>query len=733
MVDLKILDKQGVNTARLRDIFTCTDASKPDHKIKEKLCESIESRVSEGVTWCARHAKLYQAVDLAWDSTPIQKETLPLMLYAQGKIDLQQFRKELDTLTIAKDFIKEGEKGEIKLDMPRLFEVSFNLVRSYVTRRVAAQSARFSNLWPYFRYEPRSTTAVGKLRGEVLSQRIDIMADQYNYRHLGEQCIRDMFLYSHSVAFPTCAWDREVQWVDNNGELRAHVVREGVDWVNPHPTRVFWDRSAPLANVNCNNGPQWIGYWDLVRYSSIKDVMGYFNIDAIKFSDKTASLIGNYPAFFNYYFDPTVLDFPDTSYAASSNNDRSHQGTLYTTDECDKGLLLTNVFMRVNPKRLGIGDYPFDVWMRVVVASDNTVVYGEFMPSLPAAYGGLNEHDGRVVNPSFAMELMPFQDQCTNILSQLLLTMKQGLFQIWAIDEDSITKEVKDALKAGAKGQNYYVEPAQLYYSAARLRELGITIDQAVKVIQANIQNNIIQSFDALLKLLHIVDRLAILSPNEIGQPAPREISAREVTEMATTTDTVYSFVSNGVDEQRNAMKQVSYESLVVCSTADIIVPVINRFTRKTIELAGFKVVDEGDDVDLIDRPKAHTVTGASRDLVYPYLFSSRDGAERSSNPQAANVLVQLAAQVVGNPMIAEKLGVERVFDLYNEIFRLSGAAYDLKLEMGDGQSDEFSNDKMTQLEARVKQLEALLSQMGAMPQGAPQGMPPQGTGAPPI
>ena len=690
MVDLDILNEMGCSQRRLMEIFTTTDRSEAEWKIREKFEKLLADRVNDGVKQCARHARLHQAVDMAWDSTPIQKESVSLLMYAQGKIDLPKFVGRLKELNLVDEYCKKNEKGEIvDVDIPKLVDVRLNLVRSYVTRRMAAQSSRFANLYPNFRYEPRSTSNVGKLRADALSQRVEIMSDQYGYRHLGDQCNRDMFLYSHTIVIPT--WDREVQWRKKDGKLVAKATREGVDWRKPHPSRVFWDRSAPLANINTDTGPAWIADWDIVRFGALRQTE-YFNLNVVRNSSTLQGVVGDFPEFFGYYFDPAVIQFP-SSYgytSGSASNDRTLQAGTYSTADDDKGVVLTRMAARIIPKDEGIGEYPYPVWLRLTGANDNTIVHAEFLPSLPACYGGINEHDDRLVNPSFALELLPYQDAGTNILNHLILHMKASLFQLWAIDTDSIDEKIKESLKKAVSGGNYFQEPQMLYYSASKLRELGITVDQAIKVIKADLKAEINAAFGQLLQLLSVCDRLMVMSQNEIGQAAPREISAREVTEIASTTDTVYSFIGNGIDELRNAMKRVCYESLIAQSTSEMVVPVIGSYTKKTVERAGFTILDEDEDGEGDGSPRPATIVGSVRGLEYEYLFSSRDGAERASNPQGAQVLVQLANMVVSSPVLAQKLGLERLFDLYNEIFRLSGAAFDLKMELKEGEDSSL-------------------------------------------
>lgn len=700
MVDLEILKKYGCTQERLRKIFTCEDMESPEWEVKKKFTEDIESRIHEGVVWSAKNSDPYMAADLAWDSQTINKTTIPLLLYAQGKINISQCGEKLGKLGVADEFCEKDEAGEVKkINLVRLYEVSMNLIRSYVTRRLAGQVARFNNLYPYFKYEPRSTSLTAKCRGDALSQRVEIMVDQFGMRHNFTQYIRDMFLYGHTVCFPRESWTRDVQWrkarneFGETDELEAVVTREGLDFINPHPTRVFRDLSAPLSGVNTDTGPQWIGYWDVVPYSTIKDNTAYWNISDIGYESTLFGVHSQFQQFFSYYYSPSVLRWPTPEnvqpdrLSPFQNEMTSNTGT-YSTSDGDKGVFLSNLFMKVNPRDRGIGNYPFDVWLRLVVASDNTVVYAEFLPSVPAVYGGMNENDSRVVNNSMAMEIMPYQDQLTNILSQMLLNMKVGLTQIWAVDKDALDEGTRDYIETAMQAGDYYVNPKLLMYSGQRMSDLGLDAKNFVNVVQADVGNTVNQSMQAINQLLGIVERMLVLSPQEVGQPAPREISATEVQEISTSVESIYSFVSEGIDEMRSGMKKMLYEHLVACSTAEFDVPVKNRYSTSVVTDAGFTPSDE--DYDTAS-PMSRNVVGTPASLVHEYLFSSRDGPERAINVKSAETLTALLGQILQIPPIIEAVGKRRLFEIINEIFRKSGAGFDIKLEFEEGESESLA------------------------------------------
>ena len=146
MVNLDILERYGCTQARLREIFTA-DKGK-DLEVREKFQDLIQSRIIEGIRFSTKHSKLYMSVDIAWDSMPINKATIPLLQYAQGKISVEQCHEDLTSVNAADQFCEYDDEGNLKnINTLRLYEVSVNLIRSYVTRRVAAQVHRFSNLY----------------------------------------------------------------------------------------------------------------------------------------------------------------------------------------------------------------------------------------------------------------------------------------------------------------------------------------------------------------------------------------------------------------------------------------------------------------------------------------------------------------------------------------------------------------------------------------------------------
>lgn len=736
MVDLDVLEAMGSTQARLREIFTAappaTEAERAalpaeqvskldeDRKLRDKFESDINRRFSESISYNLQNYQMYSSMDLAMDCAPINKETYPLMLYAQGKLDLGKCAKELKDLPCADKYVTKDDKGTVVgINLPKFFEVNFNLIRSVITRRLAAQANKYNALYPYYKYEPRSTSLVGKLRADVLSQIMDIMVDNFDLRHHDVQVLRDTMVYGHCVDFVRSAWERELQLVDNddfnpelklddeNPKFKAVVTKEGVGWLNPHPTRVFWDNAYPLSSINSDMGCEFIGFWDVVRFGDIANNPKFWNRSAISYSSTIVQLFSTYAQYFSQYYCTIIPPCDQRANDLSSQNDRSNNIGLYAQDMKSSSMIIANYFKKIVPKDWGVGDYPYPVWLRMMIAGDKTVVHAEFLPSRPACYCGINENDNRQVNISIAMELMPYQDQMTQLLSLLMLILQSSNFRVLAINTDLCTPEQIADFRKQAQAQNRYPTCHVFEYSLEKMQQTlpSFNINTFISLVQTNPSAAIPQIFQAMSQLVQLAERLMALSPHELGQPAPREISATETNMMAGTTETIYGFISDALDEFRSAKKQVLYESYMVCGDQGIRVPIVNRYTKSTITKAGFEILQEDDDT-FIDPavPSQHTIIGTKEKLLYNYIFTSRDGALRSVNTQSANTLTQLLG-VLMNPIILQKIKPEMLYEIINEILRLAGASSDFKIELEEGESNTFGQDKQQQMEQVLQQL----------------------------
>lgn len=752
MIDLQVLRYFGTSNEALRRFFTApppaqpgavppetaagadaakTEAERTTYDRRVKFMEWVSGLIEEGREHCYRNYRHYAAVDLMKDAPPITPENIPLMAYAQNKIDVTTCKKELETLSCAEKFLENpvaaptGEAKAVKptVNLPRLHEVCVNIPRSFIKRRLDAQCNKYNSLRPFFRYESRSTTLTAHLRAEVMSQYAEVMSDAFGYRHLHRQCIADMLNYGHTIQFPAGAWETEPQIMraelkvggvevpeaevelpegeTSKPRLKTVTVREGVKMINVHPARTFYDTAHPRSTLNTDTGCRWVGYWDVWRYGDIRDNADFFNVGTVVWNTSGQSVIDQNRAFFDLIFAGSPISFPSAAAATqetgaidvAAQNERKANQHLYAMTDDERSVFLTDLRVKVTPKQWGLGKYPHAVWLRLLVANLDTVVYAEWLPSLPAVVWSYNEDDLRLLNLGEAHVLMPWQDSLSNIFSQLLLKMKHSLLRVMLINSDVVPKAVIDQLRTALDSPKYYVAPHLLEVSFKELgQELGFDLDRVFRVSAAatNARDDsefINNAFKAIIQILAIMERLMNLSPQEQGQPMPREATAEEIAALESSTQVTYNAIGAACDEARGAWKRIVYESGMAFGSDRIYLPVSQRFTKATIAKAGFEVEPE-DREEMADSSakKGLTIIGTKTQLVHDYVWNTRDGGDRFTNRESASVLVSLLGQVL--PLIGpEALGKKRIFEIVNEVFRLL-ASYDLKLELEEGENN---------------------------------------------
>jgi hypothetical protein len=756
MIDYDILQEAGTTNERLREFFIAqipTENQKSkleslgsagrkklrqiqkDVKNKQRFTDMIRAWQQEHIIYSLENHNKYSAVDMAWDSLPINMHILPLMQYAQGRLDMSALTRACDEMPHLDRFVKRNDNNEVVgVDLPRFTEININLLRSVITRRVAPQAIKYGGLTPHFDYEPRDKTQVGKLRGDLTSQRMDIMADQYDYNHFETQCFRDMFMYAHSVAFPRSYWEREIQLeketiapeFDDKGKLkkRVRIVKEGLSWVNPHPTRVFYDNNYPLSSLNKDIGCEYVGFWDVMRWGDIWSNAAYFNKKSVSYTSGMVDWFSNYASYFNQYFKdvvkPPALSQVQEGKRIGNNpaaNDRKNNVGLYMVGSMDNiSTIFTNLYVKVRPVNWGWGTYPHPLWVHVKVAGDATVVYAAIMPSSPAAVFSHNESDQRLYNISMAHELMPFQDQLTNLFSQLLEVTKQDLFSVAILNTDVFpdTQEgraVRADFEKLMKNRSTYASTQMLEVSFQRLKQLGIEPEKAFYVVRSAPNTAITSVFECIARVIEMANNIMIISQTEQGQTPGREISAHQSVAISATTNTVYDFISSSIDEGRSAMKRICFESLIACGSDEVELSAENRWPDNVLQKAGFDPKDPEDGVEMTGYKR---VTGNKASLNYDYLFTSRDGGNRQAGPQAAQVLVQFV-QAMGSlqpdmqSATLAAMGKDKWFEIINTICRMLDAGIDLNLERKPGESNELTVSGDQQL---MKSIQNMASQL---------------------
>jgi hypothetical protein len=708
LIDFDILEKMGTDKSAIRKLFTAqaTDDNFDKRDAWEKV---IQSRISEGVAWNTTNYQWFASADLIWDSNMITKELVPLSLYAQGKITAQMVAAQLKDLspeTLA-TFVRETPAGPV-ISIPDFCKVVVNLGRSFITRRTAAIVTKYDALFPFFEYEPLSTSFVAKLKADVLSQRIEMIANAYGFRHDNEQIVREVLMYGRTLEFVTCAWDVERGLrKTKDGGVESFIAREGMSYARPHQTRVFFDSSYPLSSINTDSGCEYLGYWNITKFRGINKNPKFFNREEITRTSSVATRIAAARNFLELYYSTSPVNFPsdqrsDTLMAA---NERERATGVYSSEDYDRSVVLTEYFEKIIPSEKGLGTYPHPVWIRLIVAGDKTVVYGEFLPSTPANYYNYNCHDGKILNNSFLHDSMPWTDQTSNMLTNLLYAQKAALIRIISMDVGQLTEENVKKIRAIVEGGEIYSAPILAEFRMDQYRDMGINPKDAIQVAETTAINDITMYMRSLMQIVALAEKMLGMSSNESAQSEPREISATESANISSVVNTTLAFMSRGIDEGLDAKKRQIYESFMAMGASKIVSPVVGRYMPATIKAAGFTVLKEGEEqVYEGSRPLQVTLEGDKTAIEYDYNFSSRDGSERPSNIKAAEVLVNLLAPLLNIEGFPQKLGQDRLFTLVNHIIKLSGAGVDARLGMNDGEDGKMpAGDAVTDNQKAVE------------------------------
>jgi hypothetical protein len=313
------------------------------------------------------------------------------------------------------------------------------------------------------------------------------------------------------------------------------------------------------------------------------------------------------------------------------------------------------------------------------MVNDETVVRARILPSRPAFYMGHNEDDTRDQNISMVHEIMPFQDQAQELLGQLYYLIRLEQMLLLAIDTDLIPdptmrQHLKDYLQGNRSNPNaFYME-----WSGTKIREVQKSQARSpFEFISSNVQSQIEASLKGIGTTMDLLDKILMMSPQEQGQFITKETNATEVTSVNNTTNALYSFISEGPDEARAALKQILYESMMACGEDEIPTAVVAQFPKDAILKAGFEFIADGDEGS---EPEAFIVKGLKKQMAHDFVFNSRDGSERTVSVEGGKTLYQFVTQILSNQMLLQLFGWKQVADMISEVFRLSGSSFAIKL-----------------------------------------------------
>lgn len=740
MVDLSCLEKHGLTAANLEKWLAIDplnvptgDINDPDKEVaaearRGRMMNRHRSRTQEGMSRNFLNYKVFHALDKAWD-TPLRQVTPTLIQEFIGQDPNQEsvykaFQDWGMTSLISEVPDTKTGKPVKTMNLPTFFNVFVPLVRSYVTIRWA-KIMNDRRLTPFFKYEPVDQTTVMNLLCKALTDRVQVMSTQYGYYDVMKQAVLKMLHYSFCLLFPKSEWDYTDtrKYADEIDVLTGHkkengepaslndeikvTAREGMAYFPPHPSRTFYDLAHDPGTFNHGYGCEFAGYWRIARAREIQNG-NYWNKDKIALG--SADLISNNRLFFTSVYSACTLTIPirpqpksqDSAAAAAGfglgagQNDRERElaNLYYGTEHGDQGVLLTEYWERLIPVDNGLGDYDCPVWFRFVLAGDGcTYLYAAPVPYDPILYFGYDADGSRTQNSSLSLEILPFQDHFSNMLTQILLTCKQNLANLTFIDEDQLMTGDPNQ-RQGARdtidqirnlGEGYYRFLNIFGYSSKKATRLQAGNRGVPDVVQSfNFpRGNVAEMSSVLRTILEILERVLVMSSQEIAQAASHELRVDEVRNIAQSTSSRLQFTAIPVDIAGEAWKRQLYEGLMQFGDEDFWVhlPSDIPLTQEQLSKMGF-TVHKKEEINKKDRMVRYRVKKSALSALPIWaLASTREGNDRIDQSKIAQSMALIMQAAAANPLTLNAIGADQFIEMLNQICKLMGLPRDFKLQ----------------------------------------------------
>lgn len=688
MISRKTLNKYKLDTASLKALFDIAGKETKESKASKKLRPYIRDLIKSGVERSIAEYRTWAAVDLAHDA-PFHQETPTII------------RSILSSKTEAKDALKacrawglcegdlfcktkQGNEEVFELNVPAIFTTLVPVVRAYVAVRTG-KLFNDRNLNPLLKFEPRYNTAVNRVRCAIWTNMVQKLADTMGYPLALQQLIFNSNMYATAFMFPMEPWHKEVQ-EDENG--KESVQREGIRYALPHVTRTFSDLTYPLAMFNTDTGGTHAGYWTINKYRDVANNTAYWNKANITYGFDWTDKNSHWKNYFEQAY-PCVLDFPKVTAATGQVTDREQAQTRYGDNDQDKSIVVTPLFLKLVPKDWDMGDYKHPVWFRFFIGADDTILHCEAFTYRATTVAQYDPDQNRAKNASLALEIIPSQDMLGNLLTQVTLTIKRNLANLTLYDTNlNITAQMEAFQR---KNQWQYQGMMFAGYDSLRQKIANLPSPRdSVHTIQFPFQDTS-QMLAAINTVISMLERLLVISPQEIGAAASHQQSVKEIQTITANTSNRVAYTGAFIDFAIDAWKAQLYEAMLEHTDDDFVAEISADIPELDKALTELKLTKEGDS----SGARRIIVKGKKENLKLEGFATSRDGPERTPDAAAAQAQAQALASISQNPVTGQMVDAESMFEAYTDIAHMQGARDDFRLRV----------NKQAQVNAGVQQV----------------------------
>jgi len=695
---LKQLAQLGVSPATYKAVFTIPPQDRP--KRLRALYEVIRERVRTGIAERLADYKTYAAIDYSYE-LPASQIYIPIIQHVLSKrMDEESTRRALEAygvnpLSVFTEIDRNGKKA-YALNPPLFFEVFVPIVKAYTTLRAAKLFAD-RRRDPLLTYVPMRRRLEDRVRTEVVQEVVKLLSTWWGYETTLREAIGQAAKYGIAIVFPREEWFKERKI---NGETgKAEVVRQGLRYMIPHPTRVFWDQRHPLSTLNTDSGTEWVGCWEVYRWGDILSNRLFWNRDAIVTSHNWFETV----AARNYFAEVYQCAIrPPVSTLAPLTREESVLVYSPTTTR-DASIILTTLYMKLVPAEYGIGNYRHPVWHRFIIAGDDTVLWAEPCGYTPAWFVGYDYDPHANLQGSIALETLPFQDQIANLLSNIILVCKQNLLTIIYYDRNAVSESAIKQLEQS--GDRKYRSLNFLSFDGAMLPRMGTDITKAFQVVELPKQS-VAELVQTMGSVLNIMERVLQISAAELGAAAHHYQSAEEIRTLSMYSNTRLQYIGAHIDAGVEAWKRQLYEALMEHFEPGEIIAEISNYgeqAEQLIEEIGFKILERG---------SRRWIVRTSKEALQMAAFAeAKSEIDQQRNNQLATAMFQVVQVVASKPDIFQAIGAEPIIRIIEEAARLAGAPQSFRLLSDEQENPETVREMI--LRTVAEGMQVLTQQIG--------------------
>lgn len=689
-----------------------TDSGDDDLKKLQGLVDRHQNLVRQGIDSTYDRARSFSAIDKCIDvvhegtattllrslrgANPNSQQVLEYLM----KWDLTRvIEPELDSNNLPKKDTNGAPK--MRLNIPLFAEIVVPLAASYAKSRWGAIWSQLNSV-PLYSYPPSVPTLGNHLACKLITQEIQASSEAFGHRDMERDQIWPTLLYSYNFAFADAPFkEKKYPWTNVSGEYEVITLADGITWVSPHPSKVFYDRSVPMRSYNTDSGGRYGGYWSVVPFLNLPEKI--WNRDRISMSGSGSSSWFNLEGFNSYsYFYPCSVK-PPPIFKREASNDRESRYYTSAASREDTVQLVT-IYEKIVPKDWGLYDVDIPVWHRFLYAGDGVVI-----DCVPYAYNPISVSTDSIDperdrNSSLALELIPYQDQIARLLMNIVFILRNNAANLTFFNKDAVGPGVEHVLSNW--GDNQYAKLNFAPYSPRALKGPHDTtpgeLFSSVKFPQSSLNEAVV----AVNLLLQLMERILGFSAQEVGAQASHEQSSAEVRVIGQSTSNRIGLTMSGLMAGRAARAKAAYDAWLEYSKREIDTELsgIDSEMMDALKSLGFEVKPISKD--------SVKITGPRMKLDLSHLSASRAPSDLPVDARAAAQMMQSLQMLLSSPEVVAKVGVNYILDRYNQLLTYAGVPNDWRFERMPGaqvtptetqQIVEFVKQSLDQLQSEIQ------------------------------